>query len=522
LTGSGRSFSRYARPVRGENGGLIGRLFGIRETTAEKEADRMKEELVATVSHELRTPLTSILGFTELLQTRDLSEEKRNRYLAMIHRETRRLTALVNDFLDLQRIEAGGFTLALEEVDLAALLREEVVLYDRPGAEHRVELRVPGEPLTVSGEPDRLRQVIGNLLSNAIKYSPGGGGVEVTAEARDGFVYCTVSDQGLGIPETAQRRIFQKFFRADSSDTRKIGGTGLGLALSRDLVEAHGGRMGFESVEGEGSTFWFELPGTRVAARDGVARVLVVEDRTELRTLIADLLGEAGYAVETVASGEAALASVATDVPSAIVLNIHLAGDLDGWQVLMELKSSPPTANVPVIVATGLGDRRQAGVLGASDYLAKPFTAGELLGAIARVLDGRAGDVLVVDDEESVRRLIVETLSSEGYSLREAADGHAALAAIRAQPPDAVLLDLLMPGLDGFGVLEQLRQDPELLDLPVVVLTGKRLSGSERDLLIRRADSLLEKNAFSGPELRRLIEEVVSRRRHQEQEQVGP
>ena len=512
LTGSGRSFTRYARPVRDVNGGLIGRLFGVRETTAEKVADRMKGELVATVSHELRTPLTGILGFTELLQTRDLSDEKRSRYLAMIQRETRRVTALVNDFLDLQRIEAGGFALALEEVDLAALLREEMALYDRPGAEHRLELRVPDEPLTVNGEPDRLRQVIGNLLSNAIKYSPDGGIVEVSAETRDGFVHCAVSDQGLGIPESAQRRIFQKFFRADSSETRTISGTGLGLALSRELIDAHGGRMGFVSTEGEGSTFWFELPGTRVAARDGMTRVLVVEDEPELRTLIADLLTEAGYAIERVATGEAALAATATAPPAAVVLNIHLAGDIDGWQVLTELKGSAATAHVPVIVATGLESRRQAGVLGATDYLAKPFTAGELLGAIARALDGGAGDVLVVDDEESVRRLIGEMLSSEGYNLREAADGQAALAAIRAQLPDAVLLDLLMPKLDGFGVLEQLRQDPELRDLPVVVLTGKKLSRSERDLLTRRADSLLEKSAYSGDELRRLIEEAIGRR----------
>jgi signal transduction histidine kinase len=224
-----------------------------------RESERMKTELVSIVSHELRTPLASVLGFTALLLKREFDPPIRRHYLGIVDAQARRLAALLEDFLDVQRIEHEGLELATERVDLAVLLDEQAELYAEQSPKHTVEVALEERPLAVRGDPDRLAQVVGNLLSNAIKYSPDGGTVQLAAERSGAGVRVIVRDEGLGIPEDQQERIFTKFFRGDAGATG-ITGTGLGLAVSREIVEAHGGSIGFDSDPSTGSTFWVELP----------------------------------------------------------------------------------------------------------------------------------------------------------------------------------------------------------------------------------------------------------------------
>jgi two-component system sensor histidine kinase VicK len=257
---SGLVLERYTAPVDDDAGARIGRLVVLRDVTREREVDQLKSDLMATVSHELRTPLASVLGYTELLRTRRLEPEARDEIIGTVHREAKRLSALIDDFLDVQAIEQDRFPLTREPFSVTELLQEQVRTFAGQSARHHLTLEPCDSPPIAVGDRGRISQVVANLLSNAIKYSPDGGEVRVSASCSAGVVLVAVTDSGLGIPPAEQEHVFEKFFRVERGPAARVGGTGLGLALAHEIVLAHGGRMGFESTEGSGSRFWFTLP----------------------------------------------------------------------------------------------------------------------------------------------------------------------------------------------------------------------------------------------------------------------
>jgi signal transduction histidine kinase len=257
---SGRILQRYTAPVRDSLGGVIGRIFVLREVTAERTAARAREELIATVSHELRTPLTGISGFAEILLNQNVHADARRRHLETLYGEVKRLTSLLDTLLDMERPQDHRVPLSPAPFRLDQLLEDGVELFSAESSAHAISLELPDGPLEVVADRDRIAQVVANLLSNAIKYSPGGGTIRVWAQRSDSTVRVVVEDSGIGIPEDQQEQVFSRFFRAESSGARGIGGLGLGLALSREIIAAQGGELRFESTEGKGSTFWFELP----------------------------------------------------------------------------------------------------------------------------------------------------------------------------------------------------------------------------------------------------------------------
>ena len=239
---------------------MSGIILNSRDITERKEVEQLKEDLVSTVSHELRTPLASLRGFAELMRTREFPLAQRRQYLTIMEKETIRLATLINDFLDLQRIESGHQTYRMERLDVVPLLKEVLALFSFDKTTHAFQLDVPGVPLLVHADEDRVQQVLTNLLSNAVKFSPNGGTIRVEAEQREGCVVVKIHDEGIGLAPEMLPQLFRKFFRAGNAATRKIGGTGLGLALVKQIIEAHGGQVWVESTQGAGSTFSFSLP----------------------------------------------------------------------------------------------------------------------------------------------------------------------------------------------------------------------------------------------------------------------
>jgi hypothetical protein len=483
-------------------------------------ASRSKSQFLANMSHELRTPLNAIIGYSEMLveEAEDAGNEAMLADLGKIHSAGRHLLSLINDILDLSKIEAGKMELYVEEFALGPVI-EDVVSTAQPLAEKsgaRLEASGMDDLGTMRSDVTRIRQILLNLLSNAYKFTQGGTvRLAVAREEREGgdWLRFVVSDDGIGMSPDQLERLFQAFTQASASTSARFGGTGLGLAISRQFCRMMGGDIEVESEEGAGSTFTVRLPAvtpTRVpdaaaghAAAEGeetplgsaAGTVLVVDDEPTARELMARHLRRAGYQVVEAADGRAGLAAARASRPDVITLDV-LMPQMDGWAVLKELKSDPTLADIPVIMAT-ITDERNLGIaLGASEYLTKPIDRERLAAILARY--SRAGAprrVLVVEDDESARALIRRALESEGWEVDEAENGRVALERLAESEPALVLLDLMMPEMDGFEFLETLRDGADPSRVPVVVITAKELTEEDHLRLNGGVERIVQKGS---------------------------
>lgn len=491
-------------------------LYSEQKRTAERlqELDRLKTQFIANMSHELRTPLNSIIGFSRvILKGIDgpLTEAQRQD-LTAIYNAGQHLLGLINDILDLSKIEAGRMELHFSEVDMREIIRGVMSTAVGLTRDKPIELRqhVPEDLPPVWADAQRARQILLNLVSNAAKFTDQGF-IAVRAWADDAFVTVSVQDTGIGIPKEKQEEIFQEFTQVESGTTRRYGGTGLGLAIARRLVELMGGRIWVESEPGKGSTFFFTLPRARprtlAEPRSGRPVVLCVDDDPGVITLYRRYLEKHGFEVVGLTDPQDVLEVVRRVRPDVITLDIMMPNK-DGWVVLQELKTDPETRSIPVIVCSIVDERGRGFSLGAAEYLVKPFTEEELLEAIRRV-DGRPGPlkVLVIDDSEADRQLIRRVLERlGGYQVLEASGGSEGTALARQERPDLVILDLMMPEMDGFMVVEALKGDPATRSIPIIVLTAKSLTEEDRQRLNGRIDALLQK---VGVDPDALLAEVV-------------
>lgn len=517
-----------------------------------ERSNRLKSQFIATMSHELRTPLNSILGFSELLMDEVFGTltEKQKRYANNIYNSGSHLLQLINNILDIAKIESGKMELHYESFSVRQAISEvETVIKPLADKKNQNVAIAIGEKVSIlKADKVKFKQVLYNLLSNAVKFTHEGGDVFLEAEliggenssyfaknpnispGNENCLKISVTDTGIGIKKEDHEKIFSEFEQVDSSFSRRYEGTGLGLALTKKLVELHGGAISVESEQGKGSKFTIVIPLFDVTTFEKAPKIhapepaepvydvdlskkrrgeaplmLVVEDDPSTSELLTLYLAQGGYRIAHAYNGDTAINRIRELKPFAVLLDVMLPGK-DGWEILQEMKSDPELKDIPVIISSVIDNRELGFTLGASDYLVKPVDRITLLKKLeelsfATKKGRRPVNILCIDDHDEVLELLASILEPAGYNVITANSGRQGIEKAIAYKPDLIILDLMMPEVDGFEAAQILKSNPSTMDIPILILTAKDLSMDDRLRLAGKIENFIQKSHFTKEDL---------------------
>ena len=535
-----------ASPIIDENDTILGAVEVFRNISDEKanlhkiqQANKAKSEFLATMSHELRTPLNSILGFSELLEQEVAGElsKKQTRYVQNIIYSGNHLLSLINDILDISRIESGKMEWEEEEFDLASMLKNSLTMIKERALKDGIKLQMQIDDRSlgnVNGDKRKIQQIVYNLLTNAIKFTPKKGTVGLSACIADGYIVIEVWDTGIGIPKDKHKLIFEPFLQLDNYLNRKYEGVGLGLNLVQKMVELGQGTIQVDSELNMGSKFIVNFPLTyspsfkdqvnteEFASKDplitkkvkGKPFSLLIEDDPFFTSVLSEYLNELNFNCIVANSGQEGIAIAdkqAKDL-SLITLDIMLP-DEDGWDVLSELKSNKKTAHIPVVIISILSDKDKGLALGAHDYLTKPINKERLYSTLENFLPETLPEnmgIVAIDDEPIALELISDLLSSKGYKVHKAYSGKEGIAKASSLNPAIILLDLMMPEMDGFDVIDELAKNNKTKDIPIIIVTAKILTLEEKRVLNEKVHHIARKSDLKLEQFARAIKKAIN------------